>query len=182
MVKPFDPANMFSFAGQWQWLVEIAFRTLVIYLVLVVGLRLFGKRELGQMTALDLVLLLTLSNAVQNAMTAGQNTLDGGMVSAGVLLAANWLLTRFGQRLPGFNRMLVGEPTLLVHDGALMRDRMRREGVEEDELLMAVREHGFDDLNEIRDAVLEVDGTISIIPKDGKPFRSKRRRHSQRMR
>src|SRR3954470_20494927 len=96
---------------------EIILRTLVVYVVVVAGLRLFGKRELGQMTPFDLVLLLTLSNAVQNAMTGPDTSLTGGLVSAMTLLAANRLANMAGGRIPLLRSWLVGNPSLLVHDG-----------------------------------------------------------------
>jgi uncharacterized membrane protein YcaP (DUF421 family) len=161
--------------------IEIALRTLVVYFTVVLGLRLFGKRELGQMTPFDLVLLLTLSNAVQNAMTGPDTSLTGGLVSAMTLLASNWLVNVSGARLPWVRKWLVGNPSLLVHDGHMVLDHMRREGITEDELLMAARQHGIDKIEDIQVAVLEVDGTISIIPASAEVHRT-RRKHSQRMR
>ena len=157
-------------------LLEIAFRTLVVYLVVVGGLRLFGKRELGQMTPFDLVLILTLSNAVQNAMTGGDNSLTGGIVAAGTLLLVNWGFGKLGMNLPWVRKWLVGEPRLLVHNGELLAANLRREGLEEGDILMAAREHGIERLSEIGEAMLEVDGTISIIPSNIKPLKSKHRR------
>src|SRR5437764_761778 len=114
-------------------LLEIVGRTLIVYLVVVLGLRFFGKRELGQMTPFDLVLILTLSNAVQNAMTGPDTSLTGGLVSAGTLLASNWTVNNVGARLPWVQRWLVGNPSLLVHEGKMVPERMRREGVTEEE-------------------------------------------------
>jgi uncharacterized membrane protein YcaP (DUF421 family) len=155
---------------------EIIIRTFVVYLVVVIGLRVFGKRELGQMTPCDLVLILTLSNSVQNAMTGPDTSLTGGLISASTLLLSNWLLGTFGVRIPAVRKWLTGSPTLLVHNGKLIPAHMRREGVEEDELIIAAREHGIDDLKEVKEAILEVDGSISIIPKDAKSPTSRRRR------
>src|SRR5439155_2065121 len=160
-------------------LLEIVARTFIVYVVVVLALRLFGKRELGQMTPFDLVLILTLSNAVQNAMTGPDTSLVGGVVSAITLLSANRLLNSLGVRVPGFNKWLVGNPALLVHNGQMIVERMRREGIDEDELLMAARQHGIDSLDQVQEAVLEVDGTISIIPGTVVPLRT-RRKHSQR--
>ena len=161
--------------------IEIVARTLVVYFTVVLGLRAFGKRELGQMTPFDLVLLLTLSNAVQNAMTGGDNSLTGGVVSAMTLLTSNYLVNRWASRLPWVRKWLVGNPALLVHDGHVIPERMKREGVTEEELLMAARQHGIENLDDIQEAVLEVDGTISIIPTSAEVHRT-RRKHSQRMR
>src|SRR5437762_10578609 len=100
--------------------IEIVARTLVVYFTVVLGLRVFGKRELGQMTPFDLVLLLTLSNAVQNAMTGGDNSLAGGLVSAMTLLISNRMLNTWGAQLPWVSRWLVGNPSLLVHEGHMI--------------------------------------------------------------
>src|SRR5437868_13172829 len=113
-------------------ILEIAGRTLVVYLAVVVGLRIFGKRELGQMTPFDLVLLLTLSNSVQNAMTGPDTSLTGGLVSAMTLLAANRLANLAGERIPKVRTWLVGNPSLLVHNGKLVPDHLKREGVTPD--------------------------------------------------
>src|SRR5437667_10516325 len=96
---------------------EIVIRTFVVYLVVVIGLRVFGKRELGQMTPFDLVLILTLSNSVQNAMTGPDTSLAGGIISASTLLLSNWVLGTFGVRIPAVRKWLTGNPTLLVHNG-----------------------------------------------------------------
>lgn len=147
-----------------------------MYVAVVTGLRIFGKRELGQMTPFDLVLLLTLSNAVQNAMTGGDNSVTGGLVSAATLLLANWLRTRLGFKLPGLRKYLVGEPRLLVHNGDVLLNNLRAEGLDIDDILEASREHGIDKIGEIGEAMLEVDGTISIIPSNVTPMRSKHAR------
>lgn len=157
-------------------LLQIAFRTFVVYLVVIIGLRVFGKRELGQMTPFDLVLILTLSNAVQNAMTGPDTSLTGGIVSAATLLVTNRVLSSLGIRVPGVKKWLGGEPTLLVHNGEILYPRLKHEGVEPEELLMAAREHGINDLSGIGEAMLEVDGTISIIPSDVKALVSKHKR------
>ncbi|BBL83353.1 hypothetical protein TthAA37_22040 (plasmid) [Thermus thermophilus] len=133
----------------------------VVYLVLLGYLRLSGKRVLGQMTPLDLLTLLLLSNVVQNAMIGPDNSLVGGLLGAGLLL----FLDRALSRSP-LGRRIVGEPTLLVHEGQPIPEHLRREGVDLEELMAALREHGILDLKDVLAAVLEVDGTISAIPKD----------------
>src|SRR4051794_23217731 len=135
----------------------IVVRTLIVYVAIVLGLRVFGKRELGQMTPFDLVVILTISNSVQNAMVGPDTSVLGGLISATTLLAVNWVLNRVGQDLPWLRRMIVGDPTLLMYNGQLFPDRMRREDVDEGELLMAAREHGIETLDGVRSAVLETD-------------------------
>ena len=169
-----------------QWLAEvfshpslsttlaIVGKTALIYLFLVVGIRLLGTRELGQATVYDFVLVVVISNAVQNALTGGDVTLFGGIVSAVTLLAINRgftsLLTRFGWA----ERRMVGEPVVLVADGQIQLQQMRRQGVDREELMAALREHGVAAPDEVRLAVLEVDGTISVVPNDARVFRTRR--------
>ncbi|HWO72974.1 MAG TPA: YetF domain-containing protein [Dehalococcoidia bacterium] len=153
---------------------NIAARTAVVYVALLVGLRLAGKRELGQMTPFDLAVVLLIANAVQNAMVGPDTSVTGGLIAAGVLLAVNRGVAFGRDRISWFRRVVEGTPTLLVDDGRLLTDHLRREGLDEDEVLMALREHGFADLKGIRMAVLETDGSISIIPKQGRPSRTRR--------
>jgi len=156
-------------------LAAIVLRSAVVYLVLLLSLRLAGKRELGQMATFDLVLLLVISNAVQNAMVGADTSLNGGLLAALTLLGINWVLDRLGMRSPRLRRGLIGTPTLLVQNGVLLQEHLRQEGVLEGEVLQALREHGVDDLSTVKLAVLEVDGTISVIPADAKSSRTRRR-------
>lgn len=155
---------------------EIAFRTALVYVAVVVLLRIGGKRELGQLSVADFTVVLVISNAVQNAMNAGDNSLTVGLVAASTLVGMNVLLSRFGARVPYISHLFVDEPTLLMQDGVLLDENMEREHVEKQEIEMAAREHGISDLSEVSEAVLEPDGSISIIPvKGGKMHRSRRR-------
>jgi uncharacterized membrane protein YcaP (DUF421 family) len=153
----------------------IVLRTTVVYFVLVSGLRLAGKREFGQMTPFDLVVLLIISNAVQNAMIGPDTSLMGGLVAATTLLVLNALLDRLGLKARWLRQRLVGQPSLLAHDGRLIYPHLRAEGLSEDEVMQALREHGVDDLDEVKDAVLEVDGTISVVPTSAGSSRTRRR-------
>jgi uncharacterized membrane protein YcaP (DUF421 family) len=150
-------------------------RTLVVYAALLVGLRLAGKRELGQATTFDLVVVLVIANAVQSAMVGSDVSLNGGLLAAGTLLAVNWLVGRLGLRSAWLRQRLTGSPILLVHEGTLLAENLRREGVAEDEVLQALREHGVSDLDTVKLAVLEVDGTISVIPNGTAGSRTRRR-------
>src|SRR5437588_4088830 len=143
--------------------VEIVLRTAMIYLVVLLGVRLSGKREVGQMTPFDLTLLLLLSNSVQNAMTGPDTSLAGGIVAAGTLLVLNFLVGRFSGTNRAFRKFIQGKPTLLVHNGEVIADHMRRERVSMDELKRAMREHNIEDISDVALAVLEVDGTISCL-------------------
>ncbi len=156
-------------------LAAVVVRTLVVYVVLLVGLRVAGKRELGQMTPFDLVVLLIISNAVQNAMVGPDTSLNGGLLAAITLLAANWLLDRLRLRYGWLSQQLLGTPTLLVHEAAFVDEHLRREGVTRDEVMQALREHGVEDLRLVKTAVLEVDGTISVVPSDARSSRTRHR-------
>lgn len=155
--------------------VEIVIRTLIIYAVVLLGLRVTGKRQLGQLAPLDLVLLLLISNAVQNAMVGPDTSLLGGVVSAITLLTAHSLFSRLRLRVPAFRRALSGEPTILIRDGQILSDNTKREEITEDELLSALREHGVEHATDVELAELEVDGSISVVPVDATRIRGKRR-------
>jgi|SRR5438105_9299102 len=148
-------------------LLEIVFRTIVVYIVVFGLLRVAGKRELGQMSVSDLVVILVIANAVQNSLNAGDVSLTGGLVSAATLVGMNVLLDRFGRRLPFFRRFVVTEPTLLLQDGKPITEHLEREDVTVEEIEMSAREHGVADLRDVSAAVLEPDGSISIIPREG---------------
>ena len=153
----------------------IVLRTVVVYVVLLLALRVAGKRELGQMTPFDLVVLLIIANAVQTAMVGPDTTLTGGLIAAFVLLGLNRLVDRLGLRSSRARQVLIGTPTLLVHDGHMVKANLVREGVPEDEVLEALREHGVDDLEHVKLAVLEVDGAISVVPMDAPVTRTRHR-------
>src|SRR5213594_2631798 len=143
---------------------EIALRTAIVYLGILLGLRLFGKRQLGQMSVGDLVMILLIANAVQNAMVGIDVSLEGGLTAALVLLVMNFVVVRVLGRTALGERLLEGGPTLLVKDGELLSDGLRREGVAREEVEMAIREHGIADARGVRAAYLEPDVTISVIP------------------
>ena len=147
-------------------LLQIVIRTGVIYLLVLVGVRLSGKREVGQMTPFDLTLLLLLSNSVQNAMTGPDTSLMGGAVAAGTLLILNYLVADLSGTNRRFRRWIQGQPTLLIHDGRTIEAHMAREHVSTDELERALREHGINNPEQVALAVLEVDGSISCLKYD----------------
>jgi uncharacterized membrane protein YcaP (DUF421 family) len=145
----------------------IVLRTAVIYLVILIGLRLFGKREIGQMAIFDLVMLLLISNAVQNAMVGPDVSLTGGILAAGVLLVMNFAIARTRLYFPVVRRLVEGSPTLLVLHGKTLSRNLHREGLDQETLETALREHGIADVSEVEMAVLEVDGSISVVPIGG---------------
>ncbi len=154
------------FPAGWQVVLQIALRTGVIYLVVLIGVRLSGKREVGQMTPFDLTLLLLISNSVQNAMTGPDTSLIGGVVAASTLLLLNYAVGNLSGSSRGFRRVVEGQPSLLVHDGKAIESHMAKEHVSMDELQRALREHGIADLHDVALAVLEVDGSISCLKYD----------------
>ncbi len=150
----------------WHTLLDVALRTSVVYLALLIGIRLTGSRQLGQMSTFDLVLLLIIANAVQNAMVGPDTSLAGGLVAAGVLLVWHAVIQRVRLKSRQVNRLLAGEGIMLIHRGQVLGAHLRRAGITEDDLLQALREHGVASVHDVRLAVLEPDGSISVIRND----------------
>ena len=154
---------------------HIFIRTAVVYLAVFVGLRVMGKRELGQMTVFDLVVILLIANAVQNAMVGPDTSLIGGVLAAFTLLLLNYAVSLLRLSSPFWGRLVEGMPTVLVQDGEFVAPHLRKEGVGRAELEMAMREHGVESVQDVRLAVLETDGSISIVPKDSRVLRTRKR-------
>ena len=148
------------------FLLILAVRTAIVAIFLAVGFRLLGKRQVGQMNIYDIALIMALANAVQNAMTSGAGDLSAGIVCAGTLLLLGRLAAAVFVRMPRLEQQLVGTPTTLIYNGQLFTARMRRECVSREQLMTALREHGVCDPSDCKIAVLEVDGSLSIVPKD----------------
>jgi len=149
-------------------------RGVVIYAGLLIALRLFGKREVGQFTLYDLVFILLVANALQPAITGPDTSLGGGFVLIVVLVGTNYLVGRF-DRMPRFPRLFTPPPAIIVRDGQYLQDVMKKEGVDEPEVEMAMREHGITDMKDVLLAVLEPDGTISVVPTGVAMTRTKHR-------
>ncbi len=147
-------------------LIGIVLRTAVIYIVVLLGVRLSGKREVGQMTPFDLTLLLLLSNSVQNAMTGPDTSLAGGVIAATTLLVLNYFIAQVSGGNRRFRKLVQGQPSLLVHDGQIIDAHMAKEHVSMDELERSLREHGIGTYHDVALAVLEVDGSISCLKYD----------------
>jgi uncharacterized membrane protein YcaP (DUF421 family) len=143
--------------------VEKMIRPIIVYVFLVVGLRVAGKRELAQLNPFDLVVLLTLSNTVQNAIIGNDNSVSGGVIGATTLLIVNYIVVRFVFKYEAIDRLIEGEPDVLLENGAVNRDRLRRELITEAELCSAARKQGFETLDQVERAVLEPSGTISFV-------------------
>jgi uncharacterized membrane protein YcaP (DUF421 family) len=145
---------------------NIVLRTFIIYLVVLLGVRLSGKREVGQMTPFDLTLLLLISNSVQNAMTGPDNSLIGGIAAAMTLLLMNYVIAELSGANRRFRKFVQGQPSLLIHDGQVIPAHMAKEHVSMDELERALRERGISSYHDVAIGVLEVDGSISCLKYD----------------
>lgn len=144
----------------------IVLRTAVVYFFILIGLRLTGKREVGQMAPFDFALILLIANAVQNAMVGPDTSLGGGLAAAGVLLLLNFLMGRVATRSRRLARLLRGRARILVRRGEANIENLRAEGITHEDVMQALRENGCVSLEECELAVLEVDGTISVIPRE----------------
>jgi uncharacterized membrane protein YcaP (DUF421 family) len=147
-------------------LLDVALRTSVVYLALLVGLRLTGTRQLGQMSTFDLVLLLIIANAVQNAMVGPDTSLAGGLVAAGVLIGWHRAIDWWRLRSRGLSKLLTGEGVMLIHNGSILQEHCERAGITRNELQQALREHGVARVEDVMLAVLEPDGAISVVRYD----------------
>lgn len=147
-------------------LLEKLLRPVIVYLVLVGLLRVFGKRELAQLNPFDLVVLLSLSNTVQNAIIGDDNSVTGGIIGAFSLLAINWIVVRVLFRSPRLNRALEGRPAVLIRDGHVDRKALEHEALTREELIEVVHRQGFEHVHEIHRCELEPNGTFYIEPRD----------------
>jgi uncharacterized membrane protein YcaP (DUF421 family) len=153
---------------------QILARSLLVYVGVLVGLRLMGKRELGQMTVFDLVVILLIANAVQNAMVGADVSIQGGLLAAAVLLAVNRVVAALRVHSGVWGRLIEGTPTVLVQEGEFLEAALRKEGLERQQVEMAMREHGIDSLEQVKLAILETDGSISIVPEGARVVRTKK--------
>lgn len=142
--------------------IEKMLRPVLIYVFLVLALRVFGKRELAQLNPFDLVVLLSLSNTVQNAIIGNDNSLTGGLIGALSLLAINYLVVRFLFRHRRLDQIFEGKPTTLIEDGHVIRHALARELLSHSELMTVLHRQGFDSLEEVQQCVLEPGGTFYI--------------------
>ena len=150
-------------------ILEKMLRPLIVYAFLVVGLRLAGKRELAQLNSMDLIVLLTLSNTVQNAIIGNDNSVTGGLIGATTLLFINYVFVRFLFSHERFDRIVEGEAAVLIDGGRLREAQMQKELITREELVIAAHKQGFSSLEEVDRAVLEAGGVISFIGKKPEP-------------
>jgi uncharacterized membrane protein YcaP (DUF421 family) len=135
----------------------------VVYIFIILAIRIFGKKELAQLSVLDLVFILLISNAVQNAMVGSDTSLPGGLIAAGTLFLLNYIFKYLMYRSNKLTHLIEGEPVILVSEGKINDKNLRKLRITTDELLEAIREHGVQGLKEVNLAILEVDGNISIL-------------------
>lgn len=146
--------------------VRIVFSTATVYLFIVIAIRLFGKTEISQLSVTDLVFIMLISNAVQNAMVGPDDSLSGGLIAAAVLFMINYLFKMCLYHFPRFGHIVQGESVMLIYKGKINRKNMQRARLTMDELMEAIREHGVLKISDVDLAVLEVDGNISVLSDD----------------
>jgi len=145
-------------------LVSVFLHTAGIYLLIILALRIFGKKELAQLSVVDLVFILLISNSVQDAMVSTEHEkFIGGLMAAATLFILNYVLKFISFRSPKVTFLLQGEPVMLIHNGKLLTPNLRKEKITEAELHAAIREHGVESFHDVDLAVMETDGNISIL-------------------
>jgi uncharacterized membrane protein YcaP (DUF421 family) len=158
---------------------EIVARTVIVYGVFLAALRIFGKREVGQFTLFDLALVLLAANALQPAITGPDQSIQGAAIIIVTIFAVNAVVSTARRRIPIVRRLLEFQPTVIGRNGAWLPDALEAEGLDDDDLGAALREHGLDSIKEMKLAVLEQDGSLSIVAADGTDVqvRARRRRY-----
>jgi len=155
---------------------EIILRSLAVYVFIIVAIRLFGKKELAQLSVIDLVFILLISNSVQNAMVGPSTSLIGGIVAAATLFAVNYFLKIFLFRSKSFTKLVQGDPVMLVHQGNVIEENLERQKISLAEVEATAREHGVATLDEVDLAILETDGNISILSHNYQKKTTRRRK------
>jgi uncharacterized membrane protein YcaP (DUF421 family) len=161
-------------------LLDIAFRSACVYVFMIVSFRVFGKRELSQLSLADLALVVLISNAVQNAMVGENTSLIGGLTAGTVLFALNMIVGYLMFRFKPIRNIIQSEPVTLIYNGRVIKKHLADVLLSEDELQAAIREHGVAHFSDVSVAIMEVDGNISVITEDGNQFKRthyKRKRH-----
>lgn len=146
----------------------IIFRSFIVYLFIIIAIRVFGKREISQLSVIDLVFILLISNSVQNAMVGPDTSLQGGIIAAASLFTLNWMLENFTFRSKLFSKILDGNPVMLVYHGKIIKKHLAAAKITPDELDAVIREHGVESIDKVDIAVLETDGNISVLSNDYK--------------
>lgn len=145
----------------WEFIVRAA----VVYFFVVFVFKIGGKRQIGQLTPFDFALLLIFSNAVQNSMNGGDNSLIGGLISASALALLNFFIAFMSYKNKALSKFIAGTPQVLIHNGKVYEATLAKEKITHGELMSAVRQAGVSSITEVRSAILETNGNISIISK-----------------
>jgi uncharacterized membrane protein YcaP (DUF421 family) len=145
---------------------DIVIRSAVVYLFMIIALRIFGKKELSQLNTADVILILLISNSVQNAMVGNNTTLWGGLAAATVLFVINFILKKLMYKYKKISDFMVEKPEILIHNGTLDFKSCSKLNITSDELKEAMREHGVENFKDVKLAMLEIDGNISIVTGD----------------
>jgi uncharacterized membrane protein YcaP (DUF421 family) len=160
--------------------VELVLRSLLVYALFLAALRLAGKRELGQFTIFDLAAVLLAANALQPAMTGPDASLPGALVIMVTLFGTNHVVVSARRRFPAVRRLLDVPPTTIARDGAWLQAALEREGLDDQDLQAALREHGLETISEVKLATLEHDGSVSVVPREGGPVHIRQRHRRYR--
>jgi uncharacterized membrane protein YcaP (DUF421 family) len=161
--------------------IHIILSTTGVYLFIILALRILGKTELAQLSVTDLIFVLLISNAVQNAMVGSDTSLGGGILAASVLFVINFIFKKLKYKFPNLRKVLEGEPVILIHHGKMIESNCKKNGITKEELLQAIREHGSHSMEEIDSLILETDGNISVVSNEYKHHsirRLKKRKNS----
>lgn len=162
---------------------DIVIRSTAVYLFMIVALRLFGKKELSQLNTADVILIMLISNSVQNAMVGNNTTLWGGLAAATILFAINFVIKKLLFKYKKFSDFMLEKPEILIHNGTLDFKSLSKANITSEELKEAMREHGVEFFKDVKMAMLEIDGNISIITgdKDLKQTHYKRRKNHKNL-
>jgi uncharacterized membrane protein YcaP (DUF421 family) len=162
---------------------DIVIRSAAVYLFMVIALRIFGKKELSQLNTADVILILLISNSVQNAMVGNNTTLWGGLAAASILFIINYILKKLMYKFKPFSDFMLEKPEILIHNGTLDFKNLSKLNITSDELKEAMREHGVENFKDVKLAMLEIDGNISIISgeNDLKQTHYKRRKNHKNL-
>jgi uncharacterized membrane protein YcaP (DUF421 family) len=161
---------------------DIVIRSVAVYFFMTIALRVFGKKELSQLNTADIILILLISNSVQNAMVGPDTSLWGGLVAALVLFVINYTIKKLTHKYKALNDLLLEKPEILIHDGKLDFKALSKLDISNEELKEAMREHGLEHFTDVKLCMLEIDGTISVISEDKKHLKQThyKRKHNHK--
>lgn len=162
--------------------IDITLRSLAVYFFMTIALRVFGKKELSQLNTADIILILLISNSVQNAMVGPDTSLWGGLVAALVLFVINFVIKKLTHKYKILNDLLLDKPEVLIHDGKLDFKALSKLDISHEELKEAMREHGLEHFTDVKLCMLEIDGTISVISEGKKVLKQThyKRKHNHK--